>query len=58
MSHAIQDGLKRRQPEVEVSVIGGEDLPAIASKDEDILEFLEREMDILVTSNLFEPTEC
>ena len=50
-SHIIQDGLKRRQPEVEIRVIGGEGVPPLSTKDEDILKFLEREGYILVSSN-------
>ena len=50
-SHIIRDGLQRRQPEVEVRVIGGEGAPSIGAKDEEILEFLERETYILVSSN-------
>ena len=50
-SHVIRDGLKRRHPEVEISVIGGEGVPPIGTKDEEILEFLEREVYILVSSN-------
>ncbi len=51
ISHVIRDGLKRRRPEVEVRVIGGEGVPPISTKDGEILEFLEREGYILVTSN-------
>ncbi len=51
MPHAIRDGLKRRQPEVDVQVIGDEGFPPISAKDEDIIEFLERERYILVSSN-------
>lgn len=50
-SHIIRDGLRRRYPEVEVNVIGGKGAPPIGTKDEEILEFLEREAYILVTSN-------
>ncbi len=50
-SHVIRDGLRRRYPEVEVGVIGGERVPPIGTKDEEILEFLEREAYILVSSN-------
>ena len=50
-SHIIQDGLKRRQPEVEIRGIGGEGVPPLSTKDEDILKFLEREGYILVSSN-------
>ena len=50
-SHVIRDGLKRKQPEVEVLVIGSEGAPALSTKDEDILKFLEREGYILVSSN-------
>ena len=50
-SHVIRDGLKRKQPEVEVRVIGTEGVPPLSTIDEDILEFLEREGYILVSSN-------
>lgn len=51
ISPVIRDGLKRRQPEVEVRGIGSEGVPPLSTKDEDILKFLEREGDILVSSN-------
>ena len=50
-SHVIRDGLQRHQPEVEVRVIGGAGAPSIGTKDEEILEFLEREAYVLVSSN-------
>lgn len=50
-SHIIRDGLQQRQPEVEVRVIGGEGAPLLGTKDEEILEFLEREECVLVSSN-------
>lgn len=50
-SHVIRDGLRRRHPEVEIRVIGGDGVPPIGTKDEEILEFLEREGYILVSSN-------
>ena len=50
-SHVIRDGLKRRHPEVEISVIGGEGVPPIGTKDEEILKFLESETYILISSN-------
>ncbi len=50
-SHVIRDGLQHRQPEVEVRVIGGESAPSIGAKDEEILEFLDCETYILVSSN-------
>ena len=50
-SHIIRDGLQQRHPEVEVRVIGGEGAPPIGTKDEEILEFLEREAYVLVSSN-------
>ena len=49
--HLIRDGLQRQQPEVDVRVIGGEDAPPLSTKDEEILEFLEREGYILITSD-------
>ncbi len=51
MPHAIRDGIKRRLPEVDVSVIGSEGFPVIGTKDEEILQFLEHEMYILISSN-------
>ncbi|MCY3626159.1 MAG: DUF5615 family PIN-like protein [Gammaproteobacteria bacterium] len=50
-SHVIQKGLEYRHPEVEIRVIGGTDVPPLGTKDEEILEFLEREAYILVSSN-------
>ena len=50
-SHIIRDGLQQRQPEIEVRVIGSEGAPPIGTKDEEILEFLEREAYVLVSSN-------
>ena len=50
-SHIIRDGLHQRQPEIEVRVIGGEGAPSIGTRDEEILEFLEREAYVLVSSN-------
>lgn len=39
IAHAIRDGLKQRLPAAEVSVIGGEGMPSLSTKDEEILEF-------------------
>ena len=50
-SHIIRDGLQQRQPEIEIRVVGGEGAPPIGAKDEEILEFLEREAYVLVSSN-------
>ncbi len=50
-SHVIQKGLEYRHPEVEIRVIGGAGVPPLGTKDEEILEFLEREAYILVSSN-------
>lgn len=50
-SHVIQKGLESRHPEVEFRVIGEEGVPPLGTKDEEILEFLEREAYILVSSN-------
>ena len=50
-AHVIRDGFLRRQPDAEVLVIGGEGAPKIGTNDEEILEFLERETYILVSSN-------
>ena len=51
IAHAIRDRLKQRLPAAEVSVIGGEGMPSLSTKDEEILELLEREQYILITSN-------
>ena len=50
-SHIIKKGLEYRHPEVEFRVIGREGVPPLGTKDEEILEFLEREAYILVSSN-------
>ena len=50
-SHVIRKGLEYRRPEVEIRVIGGDGVPPLGTKDEKILEFLEREAYILVSSN-------
>jgi predicted nuclease of predicted toxin-antitoxin system len=54
-SHSIRDGLQRRQPEIEVLVIGGVDAPLLSTRDEEILKFIEREGYILITSDLGMP---
>ena len=50
-SHAFRDGLLRRQPSIDICVVGGERAPPLSTKDEEILEYIEREGYILVTSN-------
>ena len=50
-SHVIRDGLRHHQPEIEVRVVGGENAPPKGTGDDAILQFLEREGFILVTSN-------
>ena len=50
-SHVIRKGLEYRYPEVDIRVIGGDGVPPLGTKDEEILEFLEREAYILVSSN-------
>ena len=50
-SHVIKKGLESRHPEVEFRVIGRKGVPPLGTKDEKILEFLEREAYILVSSN-------
>ncbi len=42
-AHALRRGLKARRPEIEIRVVGGEGAPPISTKDEALLEFLERE---------------
>lgn len=49
--HAIRDELKRVQPEAEVRVVGGDNAPPKSTPDAVILQFLEREGFILITSN-------
>ena len=51
IAHVIRDGLQHRQPEIEVRVVGGENAPPRSTADDAILQFLEREAFILVTSN-------
>lgn len=50
-SHAIQEGLLRRQPEIEVRVVGGDFAPPLGAKDPEILDWIEREGFILITLN-------
>ena len=50
-SHVIRDGLRHHQPEIEVRVVGGENAPPKSTPDPVILQFLEREGFILITSN-------
>jgi len=50
-SHAIRDGLRLRQAEVEVRVIGGEFAPPLVAKDPEILDWIELHGFILITSN-------
>ena len=50
-SHVIRDGLRHHQPEIEVRVVGGENAPPKSTPDDAILQFLEREGFILITSN-------
>lgn len=49
--HAIRDGLLRRQPEIEMRVVGGEMAPPLGTSDSDILCWLEREGYILISRN-------
>ena len=49
--HAIRDGLLRRQPEMEIRVVGGEMAPPLGTPDSDILCWLECEGDILISRN-------
>ena len=49
--HAIRDGLLRRQPEIEVRVVGGEMAPPLSTQDPDILRWLESEGYILISRN-------
>ena len=50
-SHVIRDGLRHHQPEIEVRVVGGENAPPKSTLDAVILQFLESEGFILITSN-------
>jgi len=49
--HAIRDGLWRRQPEIEIRVVGGDFAPPLSTKDPEILDWIECEGFILITSN-------
>jgi hypothetical protein len=49
--HAIRDGLLRRQPEIEIRVVGGDMAPPLGTPDSDILCWLEREGYILISRN-------
>lgn len=50
-AHAIGDQLRRRQPEIEILVIGTNPAPSIGTLDPDLLLWLEREGYCLVTRN-------
>ncbi|MBC8459060.1 MAG: DUF5615 family PIN-like protein [Deltaproteobacteria bacterium] len=50
-THAIRDGLLRRQPNIEIQVIGGYLAPLLGTKDPEILNWTEREEYILISSN-------
>jgi hypothetical protein len=50
-SHAIRDGLVLRQPEIKIRVVGGDLAPPRGTKDSEILDWIEREGFILITSN-------
>ena len=47
----LRDGLRRRQPSIDVRVVGDGGAPAHGTKDPEILDFLQREGYILVTFN-------
>ncbi len=49
--HAIRDGLLRRQPEIEIRVVGGEMAPPLGTPDPGILCWLESEGYILISRN-------
>jgi hypothetical protein len=50
-THIIRSGLSRRQPDIDVKVVGEQGAPALSTKDPDILDFLEAEGYVLVSSN-------
>lgn len=50
-AHAIGDQLRRRQPEIEILVIGTNPAPSIGTLDPEILLWLEHEGYCLVTRN-------
>ena len=50
-THTIRDGLLRRQPNIEIQVIGGYLAPPPGTKDPEILNWTERESYILISSN-------
>jgi hypothetical protein len=63
--HAIRNGLLRRQPEIEIRVVGGDMAPPISTPDSEILRWLESEGYILISRNrstmpqhLHEPLEA
>lgn len=49
--HLIREGLWRRQPSIDIKVIGEQGVPTLSTKDADILDFLEVEGYVLVSSN-------
>ena len=49
--HAIRDGLWRYQPKIDIRVVGDDLAPPLGTKDPEILEWIEKEGFILVTSN-------
>jgi len=49
--HSIRDGLLRRQPQIEIRVVGDDMAPSLNTPDADILCWLEREGYILISRN-------
>ena len=49
--HAIRDGLWRHQPQIEIRVVGGDFAPPLGTKDPEILDWIDKEVFILITSN-------
>ena len=49
--HAIRDQLLRREPRMEVLVVGDETAPALGTPDAELLRWIEREGYILVSRN-------
>ncbi|MBM3242556.1 hypothetical protein FJZ31_40365 [Candidatus Poribacteria bacterium] len=50
-THRIRKGLLRRQPSIDIKVIGEEGAPPLGNKDADILDYLEKAGYILISTN-------
>ena len=49
--HAIRDQLLRREPDMEILVVGGDRAPVLGTPDPEILQWIEREGYVLVSRN-------